>query len=183
MSHLCVFHSSNTRQPAKLLNHHEDIARELATIGVAFECRELIVPVTADTPADQVLAAYRQETEHLRELHGYVLADVLRLDESQPEKKRVAQRAGLLAEQIAGAQAWLLVAGRGLFHLRVDEQVFALMCEKGDLLVLPEGIRYWFDAGEHPRMTAIRLLADADGSMDRPTADDPASQYPPFDDY
>ena len=183
MSHLCVFHSSNTRQPVKLLNHHEDIVRELASIGVVFEQRKLAAAVTADTTADEVLVAYQQEADRLRELHGYVLLDVLQLDESQPEKERVAQRAEMLAERVAGTWAWLLVAGRCLFQLRMGEQVFALMCEKGDLLVLPEGIRYWFDAGEHPRMTAIRLLTAESGSAGKKTGEDPASQYPEFDDY
>lgn len=183
MSHLCVFHSSNTRQPVKLLNHHEDIVRELASIDVVFEQRKLAAAVTTETTVDEVLAAYQQETDRLREQHGYVLVDVLQLDEARPEKERIAQRAELLAERIAGAQAWLLVAGRGLFHFRVGEQVFALMCDKGDLLLLPEAIRYWFDAGENPRMTALRLLADEGGSIGERTGEDPASQYPVFDDY
>lgn len=183
MSHLCVFHSSNTRQPTKLLNHHEDIARELAAIGVAFERREPAPPVTAETPVDQVLTACQGEIGRLRELHGYVLADVFRQDESQPQKVRDAQRAALLAERTGQTQAWLLVAGRGLFHLRVDEQVYALMCEKGDLLALPAGIRHWFDAGERPRITAIRLRTDENDMADGKTGDDPASQYPAFDDY
>lgn len=183
MSHLCVFHSSNTRQPVRLLNHHEDMVRELAGVGVVFERRELAMPVTAQTGVGEVQAAYRAEIDRLCQTGGYTAVDVVQLDDSRPQLELDAERAALLAERTGAAQAWLLVAGRGLFQLRIDEHLYALMGEKGDLLLLPAGIRYWVDAGEHPRLTAIRLLTDADDRSGGESGDAPAALYPSFDDY
>lgn len=183
MSHLCVFHESNTRQPVKLLNHQEDIAVELSGIGVSFARQELAAPVTTQTSSDEVLAAYRAEIERLYGQQGYTLADVIRLDENQPEKERNSQRAACLVERTGGREALLFVAGRGLCCLHVGDEVYAVMCEKGDLLSIPAGMKRWFDAGEHPRVVAIRLLASEDDRTGQPTGDDPASQYPDFDDY
>ena len=183
MSHLCVFHESNTRQPVRLLNHHEDIAVELSGIGVDFARQELAAPVTTQTASDQVLAAYRAETDRLCRQQGHAVVDVISLDENQPQKQRDSQRAACLVERTGGREVLLFVAGRGLCCLHVDDQVYAVMCEKGDLVSIPAGMKRWFDAGEHPRMVAIRLLASEDDRTGQPTGDDPASQYPDFDDY
>ena len=125
MRPLCVFHESNTRQPVKLLNHQEDIAVELSGIGVSFARQELAAPVTTQTSSDEVLAAYRAEIERLYGQQGYTLADVIRLDESQPE--RTQQSAGSLSCRAHRAGGALFVAGRGLCCLHVGDEVYAVM--------------------------------------------------------
>lgn len=181
MSHLCVFHSSNTRQPTKLLNHHGDIARELAEIGVRFEQRPVTVPVTAQTAAHEVLQAYQAEIGSLKAA-GYHAVDVLSADEQHPQKEQL--RSSFIDEHTqAEDEVRLFVAGRALYNFHVGEHVYAVLCEKGDLIVIPAGIKRWFDMGEHPRFTAIRLFPGDNGKALTLTGADIAGQYPEFADY
>lgn len=184
MSHLCVFHNSNTRQPVRLLNHHDDIARELAEINVQFERMEPAVMLTARNSQAEVLKACQEQLNQLRERNDQLVADVLVLDESQPEKERNLQRTRLLAERVYDAEETCLqVVGRSLYSLRAGEQVYSLMCEKGDVLRIPAGMARWFDAGEHPRAVVLRLQDQDAGQEGCLTGENPASEYPQFDDY
>lgn len=181
MSHLCVFHSSNTRQPIKLLNHSDDIVRELAEIGVRFEQRQVTVPVTGQSTGQEIVTAYQAEIDSL-EAAGFHAVDVINVDEQHPQKEQLRSR--FVHEHThAEDEACLFVAGRGLFNFHVDDHVYAVLCEKGDLIVIPAGIKRWFDMGEHPRFAAIRLFGSEAGKERVLTGADVASRYPDFSDY
>lgn len=181
MSHLCIYHSSNTRQPVRLLNHLDDISRELAEIGVRFECWQANQPITSESTAEEVLAAYQDDIDRLKREGGYVTVDVISMDENHPEKK--ALRAKFLDEHIhTEDEVRFFVAGRGLFNLHVDEHVYAVLCEKGDLISVPAGARHWFDMGEHPRFTAIRLFNNPEGWVAQFSGDKIAENYPLLED-
>jgi 1,2-dihydroxy-3-keto-5-methylthiopentene dioxygenase len=57
------------------------------------------------------------------------------------------------------------VDGKGLFWFHLDEEeVFNLLCERGDLISVPAGTKHWFDAGEtNPFVKAIRIFIDMSG--------------------
>lgn len=181
MSYLCVYHSSNTRQPIRLLNHEEDISRELNAVGVRFERWQANQPITAESTPEQVMEAYKQDIERLKQEGGYVAVDVISLDEHHPDK--AALRAKFLDEHThAEDEVRFFVAGKGLFNLHIDEHVYAVLCEKGDLISVPAGVKHWFDMGEYPRFTAIRLFNNPDGWVAHFTGDTIAEQYPLLED-
>lgn len=181
MSHLCVFHSSNTRQPIKLLNHNDDITRELAEIGVRFAQCPVTAPVTGQSTEQEIIAAYQAEIDRL-EAAGYHAVDVLNVDEQQPQNGQ-QHNSSVQEYSHAEDEVRLFVAGRGLLNFHVDEHVYALMCEKGDLVEIPAGIKRWFDMGEHPRCALLRLFASEAGREQVLTGADIASRYPSFSDY
>lgn len=181
MSHLCVYHSSNPKQPIKLLNHLEDISRELAEIGVRFERWQADQPLTAQSSPEEVLMAYQADIARLQSEGGYVTVDVISMDEQHPQKE--ALRAKFLDEHTHSEdEVRFFVAGRGLFNLHVEEQVYAVFCERGDLISVPAGVKHWFDMGEHPRFTAIRLFNNPEGWVANYTGDTVASLYPMLED-
>jgi 1,2-dihydroxy-3-keto-5-methylthiopentene dioxygenase len=53
-----------------------------------------------------------------------------------------------------------------------------VLCEAGDLISVPAGIRHWFDMGPSPRFTAIRLFTSPEGWVARYTGDPIAEAYP-----
>ncbi|MFN6015358.1 MAG: cupin domain-containing protein, partial [Flavobacteriales bacterium] len=75
-------------------------------------------------------------------------------------------RAKFLAEHTHSEdEIRFFVDGRGLFWFNLEnEPVFNLLCEKGDLISVPEGTKHWFDAGESdPFVKAIRIFIDMSG--------------------
>ena len=66
------------------------------------------------------------------------------------------------------------VAGRGLFVLHIEEHVYAVLCERNDLISVPAGTRHWFDMGEHPHFVAVRLFNNPEGWV----ASSPATTSP-----
>ena len=73
------------------------------------------------------------------------------------------------------------VAGRGAFYLHIDRHVQALVCERGDLVLVPSGTRHWFDAGPRPDFIAIRLFTDPRGWVAEYTGDPIADRIPRFE--
>lgn len=181
MSSLSVYPESSADLPNKVLTHLEDIASTLAAVGVHFARWQAVEPLAPGCSQEQVLAAYRPQIEQLMSERGYTAVDVLGVSDQQPDQAEL--RAGLLDEQRhAEDEARFFVVGSGLFSLHIDDYVYALLCEKGDLIALPAGTRHWFDMGEHPHFVMIRLSSNAGGWVGESTGDDIASRFPRLDD-
>ncbi|WP_066479547.1 MULTISPECIES: 1,2-dihydroxy-3-keto-5-methylthiopentene dioxygenase [unclassified Sphingomonas] len=151
------------------------IAEDLAGIGVRFE--QWPLRDVADMPADAILAAYAPEIDRLKAQGGYRSVDIVALTPDHPD--RVALRAKFLDEhRHAEDEVRFFVAGEGLFCLRTDDRVHALLCTAGDLVSVPAGMRHWFDMGPAPRFTAIRLFTNPDGWVAKFTGDPIASRFP-----
>jgi 1,2-dihydroxy-3-keto-5-methylthiopentene dioxygenase len=56
------------------------------------------------------------------------------------------------------------VDGKGIFWFNLpNDQIFNLLCEKGDLISVPTGTKHWFDAGEtNPFVKAIRIFSNTE---------------------
>ncbi|PYC22542.1 acireductone dioxygenase [Aquipseudomonas alcaligenes] len=181
MSSLTVYHQSNPDVPNKVLTHLEDIAATLAEVGVRFERWQASVPIQPGAAQDEVIAAYRPQIDKLMAEQGYVTVDVVSLNKDHPQKDEL--RAKFLDEHRHGEdEVRFFVAGRGLFSLHIDDYVYAVLCEKNDLISVPAGTRHWFDMGEFPHFVAIRLFNNPEGWVANFTGDDIASRFPRLED-
>ena len=181
MSQLFVYLISQPKQALKVLNHVEDISSTLAQVGVRFEHWQANQPSNATSSEDEVIAAYADDIARLKQEGGYVAVDVISLDEKHPQKDEL--RAKFLDEHVHSEdEVRFFVAGRGLFSLHIDEHVYAVLCEKGALISVPAGSKHWFDMGEHPRFTALRLFNNPEGWVPQFSGDKIAQQYPTLDD-
>ena len=181
MSSLTVYHESAPEQPLKLLTHAEDIAATLAELGVRFERWQASAPIAPGASPDEVLAAYAPEIQQLKDEQGYVTVDVVSLSADHPQKDEL--RAKFLDEHRHGEdEVRFFVAGRGLFTLHVEDHVYAVLCEKNDLISVPAGTRHWFDMGERPHFVAIRLFNNPEGWVAKFTGDEIARRFPLLED-
>ena len=181
MSSLSVYHQSSPDLPNKVLTHLEDIASTLAEVGVRFERWQASAPIAPGASQDQVLAAYGPQIERLKAEGGYVTVDVVSLTADHPQKAEL--RAKFLDEHRHGEdEVRFFVAGRGLFSLHVEDYVYAVLCEKNDLISVPAGTRHWFDMGEQPHFVAIRLFNNPEGWVAQFTGDAIASRFPQLED-
>ncbi|TFY88921.1 acireductone dioxygenase [Pseudomonas kairouanensis] len=176
MSYVAVYCVATPDTPNKVLTHFEDIAATLAEHGVRFE-RWAPGPVEKGASDAQLIAAYRPQVDAL----GYSSVEVLSVTGDHPQSAEL--RGQLLDEhRYSEDQAWFFIAGQGLFSLHVGDYVYAVRCEKHDLLVIPAGIAHWFDRGEHPHLVTLRLFNTAKGSTPVFTGDDIARRFPGLDD-
>ncbi|MET1078114.1 MAG: acireductone dioxygenase [Pseudomonas sp.] len=181
MSSLSVYHESSPDLPNKVLTHLEDIASTLAEVGVRFERWQANAPIVPGASQEQVIAAYREQIERLQAERGYVTVDVVSLTADHPQKAEL--RAKFLDEHRHGEdEVRFFVAGRGLFTLHIEEYVYAVLCEKNDLISVPAGTRHWFDMGERPHFVAIRLFNNPDGWVAQFTGEKIAEAFPRLDD-
>ncbi|UVE16239.1 acireductone dioxygenase [Pseudomonas sp. LS44] len=180
MSCLTVYAETSPEQPNKLLTHGEDITATLAEIGVRFERWQTQTPLSRDSSHAELLAAYQPHIDQLRDECGYRASEVLSVTREHRQKDELCAK--LLDEHRREQdEVCFFVSGRGLYSVHVNGYVFSLLCEKGDLLVIPAGIRHWFDLGEQPHCIAIRLSGGDDGAVEL-TGEDIASRFPRLDD-
>lgn len=181
MSQLFVYHSSQPKQAIKLLNHLEDISSTLAQVGVRLEHWQPRQTLSADSSAAEIIAAYADDIARLKQEGGYAVVDVLSIDEAHPEKDKL--QAQCLAEHTHSEdEVRFFVSGRGLVNLHIDEYVYAVLCDKGTLITVPAGTKHWFDMGERPRFTALRLFNHVEGWAAAFTGAAIAQQYLTLDD-
>ena len=114
---------------------------------------------------EQVLAAYDYLLMPLMDKGGYQTADVIRVDGHTPNLEGIREK--FIREHIHSEdEVRVFVEGQGFFWFHKegrDDDVFALLCERGDLISVPANTKHWFDLGDPPKVCAIRIFTDQAG--------------------
>lgn len=179
MSQLTVYHQD---EPTKYLLSTEDaeeIASKLSDIGIRFERWSSDHEVGDHDDSDAILAAYKTEIERLVAERGYQTWDVVSMRADHPDK--VAFRNKFLAEHTHSEdEVRFFVRGQGLFVIHREDKVYAVLCERDDLISVPANTKHWFDMGPNPVFTAIRLFNNPEGWIAKFTGDQIAAGFPPL---
>lgn len=162
------------------LSDHAAIAAALAPHGIVLERWVPQAPLAADAADADILAAYADDIDALKARGGYQSCDVLRLAPDHPQRAEL--RAKFLAEHIHhDDEVRFFVEGAGLFYIHAGGLVHALECTAGDLIAVPAGTHHWFDTGERPSFTVIRLFTSPDGWVAQFTGDPIADAIPLYE--
>ena len=140
-----------------------DVGAFLSKRGIEFAQWAPDRPLSADTPADEVLEAYDDAVSELKARGGYVTADVIDVKPDTPNLDVMLAK--------FSREHWhdedevrFIIEGHGIFHVHpTDSPVFAIEVEAGDLIRVPRGTHHWFDLCADRRIRAIRLFQDAAG--------------------
>ena len=177
MSRLTVYADTDPKLPLLDTVDGAEIAQALAEIAVAFERWPARPGLSASATDEEVAALYAPEIARLKAQGGYQAMDVARMKPDHPD--RAAIRTKFLSEHRHDEdEVRFFIEGAGLFCLREGGKVYLALCETGDLISVPAGIRHWFDMGEHPRFTAVRLFTSPEGWVARYTGDPIAEAFP-----
>lgn len=68
--------------------------------------------------------------------------------------------------------------GAGNFVMHVGGRVYDAHCTRGDLISVPANTHHWFDAGERPAFTVLRVFTDTSGWAPHYTGTDIAERFP-----
>jgi 1,2-dihydroxy-3-keto-5-methylthiopentene dioxygenase len=167
MSTLTVFADSNPAQALLVSSNQAEIARELHRAGIRFEQWHTGHNIVAGDRPERVMEAYKNQIDTLMAEGGYQTVDVISLDAAaNPEVQANVPvlRAKFLSEhRHSEDEVRFFVDGQGLFSLHVDDKVFEVLCQKGDLISVPANTPHWFDMGPRPKFVAIRFFNNTEG--------------------
>ena len=179
MSELKVLDEGDASRAQVHTRDFEAIRRELGAVGIRFERWEARQPLKPGASPAEILEAYQDSVERLKKERGFKTADVLSMVPDHPDK--AALRNKFLNEHTHSEdEVRFFVEGQGLFTIHKAGRVFNVLCEKGDLIGVPDGTPHWFDMGPNPRFTAIRLFTNTEGWVAHHTGSDIASRFPRF---
>ncbi len=177
MSGLKIFEDAKPEAPVVNTTDVDVIARELSAIGVQFERWDSPVPLNPDDSADVILNAYKPYLDQLMGAKGAGSADVVKLTPDNPNAAALRQK--FLAEHIhTEDEIRFFVHGSGHFVMHVNDRVYDAFCEQGDLISVPANTKHWFDAGEKPFFTALRVFTDTSGWVAHFTGDNISERFP-----
>ncbi len=181
MSILTIAPASGTGA-SETYSDQDSIRAALREVGVEFERWRADRELAEDAGQDDVLAAYRDAIERLNRRYGFRSIDVVSVTPDHPDADML--RSKFLAEHThADFEVRFFVDGSGLFYLHVGEQVYMVMCERGDLISVPANTTHWFDMGSRPSFRCIRFFTTPDGWVGDFTGSDIATRFPDYDSF
>ena len=162
------------------------IGVELAKRGIVFDRWPTMPGLCGGAPDSQILAEYGDRVAELNANGRYKYIDVARLqpddsDPRWPDTAKAARQKFLSEHRHAEDEVRFFVAGRGCFYLHLEPEVVAMVCEGGDLVSVPAGVRHWFDMGALPDFVAIRFFEEQDGWIGDFTGDPIGERFPTLD--
>ena len=175
-------YSDKTAQQADVVTQDlDEIKQILSAKGIRFEQWQAQHPIDADCSDESILAAYADQIAKLKSEGGYQTSDVINMSPDHPQKNEL--RSKFLDEHTHSEdEVRFFVRGDGLFYLHIADKVFAVLCEAGDLISVPANTTHWFDMGDAPNFTAIRLFNNPEGWVANYTGNDIASSFPKYED-
>ncbi len=179
MSLLTVYPDNQPNQGIRYTGF-ADIERELSALNVKFERWTANRELSADDNQDTVIATYQEAIDRLKQQYGFQSVDVVNLSPDHPQKAEFRQK--FLSEHIhEDFEVRFFIDGCGLFYLHVGAKVYAVLCEKGDLISVPANTTHWFDMGANPNFKCIRLFTTPEGWVAKFTGSDIAKSFPTLD--
>lgn len=176
MSQVSIFQHDKPEQCLQTLTAHAEIATALKAQGVRFEQWQAAAELAPGASQDEVLAAYDADIQRLIKEDGYQTVDVISLSSDHPDK--AALREKFLSEhRHSEDEVRFFVGGEGLFSLHINDKVYEVLCQKGDLISVPANTAHWFDMGPNPNFIAIRLFNNPEGWVANYTGSDIAQNF------
>jgi 1,2-dihydroxy-3-keto-5-methylthiopentene dioxygenase len=146
---------------ARVLRAEPAIRATLADLGIDYERWDL-TRVPADAPAESVLAAFAAEIDDMKSRGGYTTADIIDVNAETPGLDAMLARFDK-EHTHSEDEVRFILAGRGIFFLRIADKVVSVEVGPGDLLRVPRGTTHWFTLCEDRRIRAIRWFQDTTG--------------------
>lgn len=146
------------------LSNPDEISAFLDQYGIWYRRFEGDDDLSPDATEEEILEAYAEPIQKLKEEGGYVTADVINITPNIPNLDALLSKFSK-EHWHSEDEVRFIVKGSGLFHVhpKNDDPVFSIEVFKGDMINVPEGTLHWFDMCEDKTIRAIRLFQDMSG--------------------
>jgi 1,2-dihydroxy-3-keto-5-methylthiopentene dioxygenase len=180
MSRLRIFAEGDPSTPLLSTREPAEIAAQLGAINVRFEQWQASADLEPGASHEAVLSAYRSDIDRIVQEKGFKTVDVVSIAPDHPDRE--AMRKKFLDEHFHKEdEVRFFVAGSGLFTLHVEDRVYEILCEQGDLIAVPDSTKHWFDMGPSPHFIAVRFFTEPDGWVGHFTGTELAQKFPRFE--
>jgi len=177
MSRLTVYPENRPGAPRLRTEEPEVIAATLRQVGVRFERWDFPMALSPDDSAETILAAFRPHLDALMGESGAGTADVMKLNGATDAYPAIRRK--FIDEHIhTEDEVRFFVHGAGNFVLHVNGEIYDAHCTAGDLISVPAGVKHWFDAGENPFFTVLRVFTDTTGWTPHYTGEPISALFP-----
>jgi 1,2-dihydroxy-3-keto-5-methylthiopentene dioxygenase len=177
MSKLSIYSDQDAQTLLFETEEGYEIQSKLNELGIRFERWSANTPITPAMQEADILDAYAEDIQRLKDEDGYIVVDAVSMYPDHPQKDVFRQK--FLSEHTHSEdEVRFFVAGQGLFCLHIQDHVYQVLCCEQDLISVPKGTAHWFDMGSHPQFTALRLFNDPAGWVAQFTGDVIASHFP-----
>lgn len=156
------------------------ITSQMDELNIMFERWETVTDLPEDADQETILEAYKESISELNQTYGFELVDVAILSPDTPNKNDIRQQFNF-EHTHSDFEMRFFVEGSGLFYFHIDDKVYVLLCEKGDLISVPSMVNHWFDMGVNPDFKLIRFFPTVDGWIADKTGSDIATRLPDMD--
>lgn len=117
--------------------------------------------LTTSTDQD-ILKSYETNIKDFCTKKGYKTFDIINVNTNTQNLEQLRQK--FLKEHTHSEdEVRFFIYGKGLFWFNYQEEIFALLCEAGDILSVPALYKHWFDMGPKPDVKVIRIFTDPQG--------------------
>ena len=158
------------------------ITSQMNELDIMFERWETMADLPGDADQETILESYKDSITKLNDSYGFELVDVAILSPDNPNKDSIRQQFNF-EHTHSDFEMRFFVEGSGLFYFHIDDKVYVLLCEKGDLISVPAQVSHWFDMGADPDFKLIRFFPSVDGWVADKTGSDIATRLPDMDAY
>jgi 1,2-dihydroxy-3-keto-5-methylthiopentene dioxygenase len=167
---LMVVEINNPPEDAEECNNNRVVLFDVSTALPA-----LNKPLKDDDDQQTILEAYQHSLSPYMEKHGYNNADVINVHKGTPNIEEIRKK--FLSEHIHDEdEVRFFVDGEGEFFFHID-QVFSVICKKGDFISVPKGHKHWFDLAPKYHVKAIRVFQTKEGWVARYTESGKEKKY------
>lgn len=147
----------------RTLDQPREITEFLGRFGIWYRRYEGDVGSLEGCSNEEILAAFAEPIQALKEEGGFVTADVINITPEIPNLDVMLAK--------FDKEHWhdedevrFIVEGNGLFHISPDDgPVFRIEVSQGDMINVPRGTHHWFHLCSDRRIKAIRLFQDMSG--------------------
>lgn len=147
--------------PNKIENLSEIISY-LNKKGLYYEKWDIDTNILKYATDQDILNSYEDKINDFCNKKGYQTFDIININENTPNIDSLRQK--FLKEHTHSEdEVRFFIYGKGLFWFNYKDDVFALLCESGDLLSVPTSYKHWFDMGTTPDVKVIRIFTDPKG--------------------
>ncbi len=175
MSKLTIFDEKANNLDSE--NSDSEIAKKLKAVGIEFRQWTADKEITKEMDQEDIISAYKVEIDKLVETKGYKAIDVVSMYPDHPDKKMLRDK--FLSEHTHSEdEVRFFVRGSGLFTMHINDSVYSILCNKNDLISVPANTPHWFDMGENPEFTAIRMFNNPEGWVAKFTGSKIADIFP-----
>lgn len=144
------------------ISSETEIRSFLIERGVYFDVWDTI-KVNDNDSMEVIIEKYTPFLEPYMNKNGYKVADVININ-SQTENYDALRKKFLAEHTHTEDEVRYFIDGEGLFWFHLENgEVFNVLCQAGDLISVPAGVKHWFDAGEKPFVKVIRIFIDMSG--------------------